>query len=329
MNVNRHGRGLRDYRPTEKHNRFSRPLHGFTLVELLVVIAIIGILVAVLLPAIQAARSAARRAQCLNHIKQLGIAAHNYADTHKTFPYGCIEGGNRMSVFVRLLPFMEQQAVHDQIDLTVGWDWGVNLASRQTLIPDLICPDKEPTTDWIYTHISWTEVTDNTDHRPTHYYGVMGAKGTNAYAPPPNNVYPPPIPHLGVGGYATNGILVKNEAIEPRRVSDGLSNTFLFGEMSWEMFEYDTWMGGISPGEVNAMNLKNVAHPLNSYHWEPASGFIDLNDTSFGSLHPSRGAHIGMADGSGHFFSEDAELRVLKALASRDQAEIVSADEVF
>ena len=319
MSVNRHSR-----------RAYLRP--AFTLVELLVVIAIIGILVALLLPAIQAARSAARRAQCLNHIKQLAIATHNYVDAHKTFPYGSIHEGPdspRMSVFVRLLPFMEQQATYDQIDLTAIWEHPKHQPIREMLIPELICPEKEPTTDWEHANGQEYHSPENNVNKPSHYYGVMGAKGKNLYRSPPDDFYPPMAYPPWVGGYGTTGIFGRDVAIEPRRVSDGLSNTFLFGEMSWEMHEYDSWMGGISKGETNAILLKNVAHPLNSYYWDPGSGFTDLNDTSFGSLHPSRGAHIAMADGSGHFFSEDAELRVLKALASRDQAEIVSADEIF
>ena len=92
---------------------------GFTLVELLVVIAIIGVLVALLLPAVQAAREAARRMKCTNHLKQFGVALHNYADTFKVFPnrrggFGGVQA-NRISPFVQLLPFLEQNAMHDQI----------------------------------------------------------------------------------------------------------------------------------------------------------------------------------------------------------------------
>jgi prepilin-type N-terminal cleavage/methylation domain-containing protein len=92
---------------------------GFTLVELLVVIAIIGVLVALLLPAVQAAREASRRAKCTNHLKQFGIALHNYADTFGVFPNrrGGFDGvqANRISPYVQLLPYMEQQAMHDRI----------------------------------------------------------------------------------------------------------------------------------------------------------------------------------------------------------------------
>ncbi len=119
-----------------KHKRDG----GFTLVELLVVIAIIGVLVALLLPAVQAAREAARRTQCTNNLKQHGLALHNYHDTYKAFPYMQLPalqfigttGTSRLSGFISLLPFIEQQPLHDEILGTnppygsVGpWDsWG-------------------------------------------------------------------------------------------------------------------------------------------------------------------------------------------------------------
>lgn len=96
--------------------------HGFTLVELLVVIAIIGILVALLLPAVQAAREAARRTECNNKLKQIGIAIHNYHDTYKSFPFGKgpsyvgAAGYARWSTHALILPFIEQGPLHASID---------------------------------------------------------------------------------------------------------------------------------------------------------------------------------------------------------------------
>jgi prepilin-type N-terminal cleavage/methylation domain-containing protein len=105
---------------------------GFTLVELLVVIAIIGILVALLLPAIQAAREAARRSQCGNNLKQIGIALQNYHDTYKRFPIGARNGiGNNWgaSFYVGLLPFMEQQSLFER------WPWATMTIPRTAILP--------------------------------------------------------------------------------------------------------------------------------------------------------------------------------------------------
>ena len=145
---------------------------GFTLVELLVVIAIIGILVALLLPAIQAAREAARRSQCVNKMKQLGLAVLNYESARKLLPYantpnntlpmrtgpcagtvggaGTTNGLTHHTVFTYILPYLEEQAVYDQIDFTLNWDSAVtnkksttNLAATSRDIDVLLCPSTE------------------------------------------------------------------------------------------------------------------------------------------------------------------------------------------
>ena len=107
-----------------------RPLAGFTLVELLVVIAIIGVLVALLLPAIQAAREAARRTQCSNNLKQISLGLNNYHDTYRTFPPGAwneANRGNRLAWTVFILPFIEQSALYEQYRFDEPWDSESNL----------------------------------------------------------------------------------------------------------------------------------------------------------------------------------------------------------
>lgn len=124
----------------------SMPRSGFTLVELLVVIAIIGVLVGLLLPAVQAAREAARRMQCSNNLKQIGLAVHNYADTHKRFPPGNITDGNCCSVpshtvwSVAILPFIEQGNLNARYDPTQPMESAVNSFLRQQKMPSYNCP---------------------------------------------------------------------------------------------------------------------------------------------------------------------------------------------
>ena len=127
------------------------PRSGFTLVELLVVIAIIGVLVGLLLPAVQSAREAARRMSCSNNMKQLGLSMHNYHDTHKVFPAFKYRNGQGShwrgySAFTQILPFIEQQPLHDQLktatnDFFAHWDVnGAHQNLRAVAIPAFKCP---------------------------------------------------------------------------------------------------------------------------------------------------------------------------------------------
>jgi prepilin-type N-terminal cleavage/methylation domain-containing protein len=135
---------------------------GFTLVELLVVISIIGLFVALLLPAVQAAREAARRMQCRNHLKQLGLALHNYHDSHKTFPSlvylgngaGRPQGPYHHTWITSILPYLEQQALHDQVDFLIpAWEQPIKSAS----LPTLQCPSSPQFGGASQTHgMAWT-----------------------------------------------------------------------------------------------------------------------------------------------------------------------------
>ena len=135
-------------RKLRKLRKLSR---GFTLVELLVVIAIIGILIAMLLPAVQSVREAARRTRCMNNLKQIGLATLTYHDAIGTFPPGRISDSNQVipvlavrgpeSWFVRILPFMEQQSLFSQWDLTLDYEMQTE-AANSTPISTLLCSSR-------------------------------------------------------------------------------------------------------------------------------------------------------------------------------------------
>src|SRR3954454_21844016 len=116
-----------------------RRRHGFTLIELLVVIAIIGVLVALLLPAVQMAREAARRTQCTNNLKQMGIAMHNHHDTEGTFPYGAFNSPQSTWTF-RVLPYLEQTAIFNALNMTKQWYQAENNTVVGMTISLFLCP---------------------------------------------------------------------------------------------------------------------------------------------------------------------------------------------
>src|SRR4051812_24180729 len=137
--------------------RIRRGRPGFTLIELLVVIAIIGVLIALLLPAVQAAREAARRAQCVNNLKQIGLGLHNYESTNGVFPPGRINtyvagNGHCWGAYSQMLPFLEQKAVFDAMNFSMNPDPDyttstavANRTAAVTVVSALLCPsDGEP-----------------------------------------------------------------------------------------------------------------------------------------------------------------------------------------
>jgi prepilin-type N-terminal cleavage/methylation domain-containing protein/prepilin-type processing-associated H-X9-DG protein len=306
----------------------AAPRSAFTLVELLVVIAIIGILLALLLPAVQAAREAARRAQCTNNLKQFGVAMHNYLAAKKAFPPGSMRDLNagkqnfrdpRVSPHVRLLGYMENSALYDQFDWSYSWEADQNAILRKTNVSGFACPSKEDNEATYYYQAN--KAIAGPGEYGTHYIGVMGAKG---YPPGSTTPYEVDTSNNQLGGFATNGIMIRDRAIPPNRITDGLSHTLLMGEISWDSGEYEAWTGGLSPAWQNSMTTRNIAYPLNSYKYDPSLNQVNINDTSFGSNHSGRGANFLFADGSVHFITEEIELQTLKSLASRQNEEVLS-----
>ncbi len=219
-------------------------LHGFTLVELLVVIAIIGILVALLLPAVQAAREAARRTQCVNNLKQLALGCHLYLDANRVFPYGG-KVSNQMSWRCYILPYIEEAPLFAEMQANNAFlDGSADMGSNndgeaQNGSPALHkgqyfaakykpavfqCPSAA---EYERTEKPSSTLTDGTKCYVSHYAGVAGpvtAPGGKTYRLNPHCP-------TGRGGSSDQGLLAYDYQVKPSRATDGLSHTLLIGEL--------------------------------------------------------------------------------------------------
>jgi len=323
--------------------RRTASLHGFTLVELLVVIAIIGVLIALLLPAVQAAREAARRTSCLNNMKENVLGVLNYADAKKRFPSSASSGdeeGWGASYVFHILPFIEEQNTYDLFDKTIYISDGPNDRGWARTLPIVRCPSQDEDDDiYVVSVTTLPSITTVDNSWRSHYLAVMGAK--DGCPQPANSFYTmvtdPPLCASSVsaaGGSASNGIMYPESRTGFKDVIDGTSNTLLVGEVSWNSGLTRVWSSGslAHPGasltaghKWSCYGGRNVAVPINTQSSNRDLGG-PANDTSFGSNHTG-GAIFGLTDGSSRFISENIELRVLKALASRNVGEVVSVDQ--
>lgn len=327
---------------------------GFTLVELLVVIAIIGILVGLLLPAVQAAREAARRMQCSNNMKQLGLAFHNYESAFKSFPAAWYAGGpvppyNLHSGLVGLLPYMEQTALYSRYDSTVspanerGPVGVANVAVISTVLPMFLCPSApEGGTERIYNArvpanalpglaaSTWRAA-------PSDYCVTTGVLGTYAN-----------IAYSGNAGGSRGGALAaQNVQTAPRstiaRITDGTSNTFLMGERTGGPKLYSGTIQLNMPAAfataISETNGGGWGDPLVGEHWlggavrgatvlPIAQGPCAINCTNirgggFHSFHTG-GAMFVLADGSVQFNSASVEPFTFAARITSGKGEIAS-----
>lgn len=310
----------------------SKRRHGFTLVELLVVIAIIGILVALLLPAVQAAREAARRMQCGNNLKQLGLALHNYHDTYKCIPIADVNGTSTpVSAHARLLPFMEQTNIFNLVDFNVPYNHANNTVARNTTVPTFICPS-DP-----------SRLPTSIGGRNNYYWNagngiVMYASGATGQPP-------------------SNGVIWHNQVFKFSDIIDGLSNTShmaekLTGDGSNAIAspKTDTFQPGTYPNnadealqQCNAVDVldlskqgySNVGGPwLQQYHSTnqfnhvlPPNGRSCMYPpgriaTTANSQHPG-GVQMVLCDGSVRFVASSIDLIIWRALGSINGGETI------
>ncbi len=328
----------------------SRRRSGFTLIELLVVIAIIGVLIALLLPAVQAAREAARRAQCVNNLKQLGLAMHNYHDTQGTLPPGRVVVPNpppgygvydfSFSPFARILPYIEQGNIAASLNFSLPYLAPANGTAYGSSLSVLLCPSDNKTVipnGWAGTNYRANEGTS-----VVMWYGVSDTAGVNAGMPEPN------------------GLFFANMNVRLADIVDGTSNTAAFSEHLKGDFNQnlssersDTFRPGTYPAtpdqavalckatnvfDLSLQGVSDVGAPwIYGYHsttcyWHsgPPNGRSCMFPpsrimTTANSNHPG-GVNVGMADGSVKFFKDGINIATWRAIGTRSSGEIVPGD---
>ena len=328
---------------------------AFTLVELLVVIAIIGILVALLLPAIQAAREAARRTQCTNNLKQLGLGLQNYHDTHKSYPFawmvylpgGSLGPGMNAQVWgVRILPFIEQQSLKDRFDdrypavnaFAALPQVQENLKVIQTVLPTYICPSAlgAPDKRTVSADLTPAGYPLSWSAAPSDYIATTGVRGvfaTVAYSGSAGGSRDGVLQYLGTNLSNPTQITVSSNKMAD--ITDGTSNTFIVAERTGGNRIYaglSVWNNPLEPTYAG-INGGGWGDILNGEHWVAGSLWdnplmegpyainrTNMNGRGFHSFHPG-GCHFLLADGSVKFLSEDTEAYVVASMITRAKGE--------
>ncbi|VTT99735.1 Prepilin-type N-terminal cleavage/methylation domain-containing protein OS=Singulisphaera acidiphila (strain ATCC BAA-1392 / DSM 18658 / VKM B-2454 / MOB10) GN=Sinac_4366 PE=4 SV=1: N_methyl_2: SBP_bac_10 [Gemmataceae bacterium] len=316
---------------------------GFTLIELLVVIAIIAILIGLLLPAVQKVREAAARAQCLNNLKQVGVALHNYESSHQSFPPGFVstvtgtwsgggndavaESGPGWSFFALILPFIEQDNLFRSINLSLPITDPANATARSTVVKVYRCPsDTGPTqvTVWMAPANGGTPMPATagtvTDLASCSYAGCLGGGTPAVYEQLP-----------------FNGMFHRNRAIKVAEISDGLSNTIGVGERM-SAFSPNGW-AGVIPGAATVYSAEHAAKLGQAVGAtaRPAITQVSVHCRSSGpnAATASPGSFYGPHNNSCNFLNMDGSTRLIpsnvaidtfRALATRNGGEVIPGD---
>lgn len=305
---------------------------GFTLIELLVVIAIIAILIALLLPAVQQAREAARRTQCKNNLKQIGLAMHNYHDTHNTLPPGYIaripqnQTSSERGLYgwgAYLLPYIDQAPLYNLLqvgNVPLEQNLVTNLAALQTPLPAFRCPsDTGPTLN------NFDDAAHPNDLSGTnHYNRHVTSDGTNRIPIATSNYVmvantsdstTPPVDSAPYG--PAHGVGFQNSKVNFKDITDGSSNTLLVGERAWRY-------ANLTVGAANAIGFSAATcDPSGSYNVKSGQlavigiAYDGINWSASNRGHQGRGfssnhvggAHFVMCDGAVRFISENIDYR--------------------
>ncbi|WP_339727105.1 DUF1559 domain-containing protein [uncultured Gimesia sp.] len=302
---------------------------GFTLIELLVVIAIIAILIALLLPAVQQAREAARRSTCKNNMKQLGLALHNYHDTHRSFPPGSISASSSFSFngstwcstptadarapwTVMVLPYMDEAPRYNTFNFEGKFTTSSNVpgvtANHNAFklgVNKYQCP---------------SDPNSGSGVNNLNYFGVQGGGTTPACST-----------QLGRRVFYTNGLLHHQSNVRIRDVTDGTTNTFLLAESKYGLNPQSRgdnihagWAAGTKlDASGNTYALVAAQLQINSVAGH-AGDHDTINEFSrlFGSFHIG-GCHVTLGDGSVRFISENMDLNTYHLLAQRNDGAVI------
>lgn len=308
---------------------------AFTLIELLVVIAIIAILVALLLPAVQQAREAARRSTCKNNLKQIGIALHNYHDTHSTLPPGSIGTAftdnatsklNKFGPLVFILPFIEQHALYERIDFSTSFCDPVNKEIAKTRMSGYLCPSYDGAKSASDQFYQFGPSNPSFEAAITNYLAVGGFNptGNQNFSSFPSSL----------GDSKRYGAFFTNSNIKLRDLLDGTSNTMLYGEFNPMMMQdigWPTWNinsrwspwvaglylegGGSTRGTRYGPNQKSPYTGYQSNDWTLLP---------FSSRHRG-GVQMLMGDGVIKFISDSIDISLWRNLSTKAGGEVLDA----
>jgi prepilin-type N-terminal cleavage/methylation domain-containing protein/prepilin-type processing-associated H-X9-DG protein len=338
-----------------------RVRRGFTLIELLVVIAILGVLMGLLIPAVQKVREAAARMQCTNNLKQIGLALHGYHDANSYFPPGYIDGnpagsstpdndvGPGWGWAALILPYLEQNNVYSQINFNQGVGIGVNAQISQQSLAVYQCPSDPLQAAF--------PVYDSNFTNPIATVAHGNYVGCNGWEECFNGAGGDPQPGVGAdglsGGFgqAGRGVFYRNSRTNTASVTDGLSNTIFVGERSSNHCP-STWTGAVTGGRSPAwmatqpftipytppsqapigpngsaydnadFNEALVLAHGNATHL-PSADFPIFDPDTFYSMHTGPGANFLFGDGSVHFLSSSIDPNTFQWLCTMDGGEVL------